>query len=263
MVTTKPKSITIPFESVVLIDTPNPSEAASAMSSNVKRKLEELGLVVEHATLASAATADASGKLFVSKKAVVSLVEAENPLVSDMSQTDFCSLKNILLHCSGGLWISRGGRQVDPLGDPAFCATTGLLRVFRGEKPDIRLHELNFSSQMEVSSEAAADLVARVLKSICNDDLLCLESEFAEIDGRLHIPRLFDEPHKNHSLQTLGSQPLPEMQPLHQPNRPLQLNIGVPGMLDTLRFIDDPRPLESLAEHEVEIEVLANSMNFL
>ena len=263
MVTTKTREITIPFKKVVLIEAPQPSENARDMSSSVELKLAELGLSVEHATLHSAAVPDASGHSFVSKKAVVSLVEVENSLTSDMSQADFYDLKNILLHCSGGLWISRGGRQVDPLGDPAFCATTGLLRVFRGEQPDIRLHELNFSSQMKISNEAAADLVARVLKSICNDDLLCLESEFAELNGRLYIPRLFDEPHKNHCLQTLGHQPLPELQPLFQPDRPLQLDIGVPGMLDTLRFIDDPQPLEFLAENDVEIEVLANSMNFL
>ena len=263
MVSTKSKTITIPFKEVIMIDGPNPSETAKAMSSNIERKLEEFGLTVEHTTLEKAATPNAKGELPVSKKAVVSLMEVENPLVSDISEADYYSLKKVLLACVGGLWISRGGRQVDPLGDPSFCAATGLLRVFRGEKPDIRMHELDFSSKMDISSGAAADLVARVFKSICNDDLYQLESEFSELDGRLYIPRLFDEPHKNHSLQTLDSQVLPELQPYVQPSRPLQLDIGVPGMLDTLRFVDDPRPLEQLADNEVEIEVVANALNFL
>ena len=262
MVTAKPRPITIPFKQVVLIDSSSPSEAAKTMSSKVERQLEELGVAVERATLESAASPNANGELLVHKKPIVSLVEVENSLVSDLSQSDFYSLKKVLLHCSGGLWISRGGQQVDPLGDPAFSATTGLLRVFRGEKPDQRVCELNLSSQMVVSDDKAADLVARVLKSICNDDLYNLESEFAELNGRLLVPRLFDEPHKNHSLQTIGHQPLPELQPFHQPERPLQLDIGVPGMLDTLRFIDDPQATESLGENDVEIEVLANSMNF-
>lgn len=263
MVSTKPSPITIPFKDVVMIDAPNPSEAVKAMSSNIQRKLEELGLTVEHATLEEAATPDAKGKPLVSKKAVVSLLEAESPLVSNMSEANFHPLKKALLNCLGGLWISRAGRQVDPSGDPAFCATTGLLRVFRIEKPDIRLHELNFSSQMDISSEAASDLVGRVFKSICNHNFLNLESEFSELDGRLQIPRLFDEPHKNHSLQTLGHQVLPELQSYLQPDRPLKLDIGVPGMLDTLRFIDDPRPLKPLAADEVEIEIVANALNFL
>ena len=244
----------IPFDKVVLINPSNPSEAVSAMASNVEQKFGELGITVEHATLGKAAT---------SKKFVISLLEAENPLISDISETDFKNLKKALLQSAGGVWISRGGRQVDPQGNPSFCAITGLLRVLRCEKPDTRYHELNFSSKTDISSGAAADIVARILKSLCNDELLNLESEWSELNGHIYIPRLFDEPHKNHSLQTIGSQPLPELELFCQANRPLQLDIGVPGMLDTLRFIDDPRPLDSLAEDEVEIEVSANAINFL
>ena len=263
MVTTKPKSIVIPFENMILLDPPNPSEAVSAMSARIGQRLEELGVAVEHLTLEQAATPNAKGKYSVSKKFIISLLEVETPVISDLSKTDFESLQKVLLQSSGGLWISRGGRQVDPLGDPAFCATAGFLRVFRIEQPDIRLHELNFSSQNDLSNGEAADTTVRVLRSLCNDELLSLESEFSERDGRIYVPRLFDEPHKNHSLQTIGSQPLPELQPFSQPNRPLKLDIGVPGMLDTLRFIDDPQASEALTDNDVEIEVLANSMNFL
>ena len=263
MITSKPKTIIIPFEKVVLISPNNPSETAVAMSANVGKKLEEMGLVVEHATLESAANHDSHGKPFVHKKPMVSLLEVEAPLVANLSKTEFDALQKVLLSCSGGLWVSRGGRQVDPSGDPAFCAITGLLRTFRGEKPDQRVLELDFSSKMDISSDKAANIVGKVLRSVCNDDLLQLESEFSELDGRLYVPRLFDEPHKNHSLQTIGHQRLPELQPFVQPNRPLKLDIGVPGMLDTLRFIDDPLPLGELGENEVEMEVVANSMNFL
>ena len=263
MVTTKPKSLILPFKEVVVIDAPNPSDASIALSANISKALIGLGLKVEHASLESAAAEDDNGKIIVADKAIVSLIEAEKPLLYDPSETEFNCVKTIILRSLGGLWISRGGQAVDPSGNPAFCATTGLLRVCRCEMPDIRMHELNFSSQMDLSSQAAADLVGRFFPAMYDDDMPHLETETTELNGRLYIPRLFDEKHKNHSLQTLGKQPQAELQPFSQPDRPLRLDIGVPGMLDTLQFVDDPAPLEPMGQNEVEVEVVANAMNFV
>ncbi|MCJ1403373.1 hypothetical protein MMC11_006596 [Xylographa trunciseda] len=263
MVTTKPKVTKFPFTTVVVIDALKTSVETEAMAVNVLKALSDLGLELEQTTLEGAATPGADGKPFVAGKAVVSLIEAEDPLLVDIAKEDFNSMQTVLLQSLGGLWISRGGRQLDPSGDPSFCATTGMLRVVRCEMPHIRMHELNFSTQMRVSSPGAADLVRRVFYSIYDDDEANLETEISELNGHLYIPRLFDEKHKNHSLQTLGEQSMPELQPFSQPGRPLRLDIGNPGMLDTLHFIDDPRPLEPLGDNEVEIEVLANAMNFV
>ena len=264
MVSRKRKDIKIPFKKIVIVDPVEKSEAATSLSANVAKAISDMGIEVAQADLPSAVAVDsATGKPLVADTHVISLVEAEKPFLADISESEFNHMKDLLLKSAGGLWVSRGGRQVDPAGDPAFCAISGLLRVTRGEKPDIRMMELDFSTQMSIANEAAAQLVGRVIKSLCNDDLLQLESEFSELDGRLLVPRLIDEKHKNHSLQTLGMRPTPERQPFFQPGRPLKLDIGTPGMLDTLHFVDDDDALEPLAENDVEIEVLANSMNFL
>ena len=263
MVATKARSMTFSFKKVVVIDAENPSEAAHTLSSKISKAISDLGLPVEHTTLAGAAAVDASGKAFVAGKGIICLAEAERPFVFDPSEAEFNAFKEIIVQSLGGLWVSRGGQMMDPSGDPSFCATTGLLRVCRCEMPDIRIHELNFSSKMDLASESAADLIARFFPSMYDDDLPNLETEASELNGRLYIPRLYDEKHKNHSLQTLDVQPQPEMQPFFQPGRPLRLDIGVPGMLDTLQFVDDPRPLEPMGEKEVEVEVLASAMNFV
>ena len=264
MVSTKRKDIEIPFKKMVIVDAVDKSEAANTLASSVAKLIGDLGIEVTRADLESAVAVDSTtGKSLVSGTHVLSLVEAEKPLLANISESDFAHLKHLLLQSEGGLWVSRAGRQVDPAGDPAFDAISGLLRVTRQEKPDLRMLEMNFSTRMNLATDAAADLVYRVIRSLCNDDLLQLESEFCERDGRLFVPRIFDEMHKNHSLQTLGLRPTPERQPLFQPNRPLKLDIGTPGMLDSLHFVDDPAALEPLAENDVEIEVLANSLNFL
>ena len=263
MVTTKPRIMKFPFTKVVVIDARKKTAESSTLAENVLATIANLGLDVEHTTLEGAAALDSDGKPFVSGKGVISLLEAEDPLLINIEKNDFNAMQIVLLQSLGGLWISRGGRQIDPSGDPSFCATTGMLRVVRCEMPHLRMHEMNFSTQMKISSPAATELIGKVFYAIYDEDEANLETEISELNGRLMIPRLFDEKHKNHSLQTLGEQPKPELQPFSQPSRPLRLDIGNPGMLDTLHFVDDPRALAPLGDNEVEIEVLANAMNFV
>ena len=262
IITTKPKKSELPFSKVAVIKPVKPSEASEALSANISQQLSDMGLDVEHLTLEDAAASDANGKPYIAGKAIMSLLECENPLVYDLAETDFNMLKKILIGSLGGLWIGRAGGVLNP-SDPAFCATTGLLRVLRGEHPDNRIHEFNFSSQIEISRPEAAGLVGRAFKTIFSEDPSFAETEIAEFNGRLYIPRLFDEKNKNHSLQMHGRQPEPRLEPFCQPGRPLMLNIGAPGQLDTLHFIDDPKHLEPLTGSYVELEVQATAMNFV
>ena len=264
MVTTKPSaSRKLPFTHVVVLDALNPSTESRELSEHVVSKLKGLGLEVAKATLKEAVTPDSSGKVLVSGKAVVSLLEAERPLIADISKGDFECVKQVLLGCKGGLWVSRAGIQVDPSGDPMFCATNGLLRTTRTEKPDSPVFQLDLSTKAQISDSRVAALIVRNFKSESEAESPNIESEVCERHGRLYIPRLYDEKPMNHALHGRGRQPPPEPQPFVQSGRPLRLAIGTPGMLDTLHFIDDEEPLASLGENDVEIEVKANGVNFM
>ena len=94
------------------------------------------------------------------------------------------------------------------------------------------------------------------------ENLFDLETEIVEEDDRFKIPRLMDERFKNWEIHTSGTVPHPEPQPLLQPGRPLALTVGIPGILDSLHFIDDLSLSSPLADNEVEIEVQANSLNY-
>ena len=264
MVTTKPSaSRKLPFTHVVVLDVQDPSPESCELSKNVVGKLKDLGLQVEKTTFKEAATPDANGKVLVSGKAVVSLLEAERPLVADISKEDFQCVKKVLLDCKGGLWVSRAGIQVDPSSDPMFCATSGLLRTTRTEKPDTPMFQLDLSTKAQISSSSVADLIVLNFKSECEAESPNIESEVSERHGRLYIPRLFDEKPMNHALHMRGRQSPPVPQPFVQPGRPLRLAIGTPGMLDTIHFVDDEGPLAPLGENDVEIEVKANGVNFM
>ncbi|TGJ82080.1 hypothetical protein E0Z10_g6692 [Xylaria hypoxylon] len=263
IVTTKPMKVEFSFTNVVLIQAWDASEYVQTLSVNVLEKLAKLGLNVELATLEQATALDPDGKMLVSGKLVLSLLEVETPFVHALSETNFALLKRVLIGSRGGLWLSRSNRQLDPSGDPTFCCTVGLLRCLRNEKPDIRMHELAFSPDIDISSQEAADLVARTLRSIFEAESLKVEveTETAEHNGRLYIPRIMDHKTLNKSLDMIGKQPPPELQPLYQPDRPLRLDISAPGQLNTLCFVDDPPLSEPLGENDIELEVHANGLN--
>ncbi|KAI0415269.1 putative polyketide synthase [Xylaria grammica] len=261
--TTKPTKPEFSFVNIVLIQAQEASENVQRLSANTLEELTKLGLNVELATLEQATLLDTNGKMLVSGKPVLSLLEAETPFVHALSEANFVMLKRVLTGSLGGLWLSRSNRQLDPSGDPTFCCTVGLLRCLRNEKPDIRMHELALSPELDVSRLEAADLVARSVRAIFEAESLKVEAEteIAEHNGRLYIPRMFDHRDLNKSLDMIGRQPPPELQPIYQTGRPLRLDVSVPGQPNTLCFVDDPPPPVPLGEDEVELEVHANGLN--
>lgn len=52
---------------------------------------------------------------------------------------------------------------------------------------------------------------------------------------------------------------VPAPQPFHSPGRPLVLNVGQPGLLDTIHFIDDERIAVPLADDQVDWNQLGSS----
>lgn len=264
MVTTKPSSPTaFPFAKIVLLEAENPTPEACQFSEALTECLSKSDVVVEKKSLALATAAESDGTIHVSNRGVVSLLELEQPVVHDLNENDFERLHKVLLKSQGGLWISRAGLSVDPTCDPRFAATTGLLRTIRTEKPEIRMHQLDLSTKASLSQPHIAELVVDSFRTEFRTEFLDAETEVAEFNGQLYIPRLFDDKAKNHSLHMEGRKAAPELQPFVQPGRPLRLDVGVPGMLDSLHFVDDPRPFAPLGDHEVEFEVQASAVNFM
>lgn len=264
VVTSKQAISKMNHSSVVIVQDQNASLFVKTLSFNVSEKLTSLGLAVEVVSLEQAVAEDSYGRMLITGKAIISLLEADVPLVATLSEQEFGLLKNLLLGGMGGMWITRSNRQLDPSGDPAFSSTVGLIRTLRNENPEGRLHELAFSSKMDISSAEAASLIVRATKSVFEADSLQVEAEteYGELDGCLHIPRIYDEPYKNRALDMMGKESPTELESFHQDDNPLRLDIGTPGKFDTLRFVHDPLALEQLGNDEVEIEVHANGLSF-
>jgi NADPH:quinone reductase-like Zn-dependent oxidoreductase len=63
-------------------------------------------------------------------------------------------------------------------------------------------------------------------------------------------------------MLTMGDEQMPELQPFHQPGRPSRMEVGSPGLLETLQFVDDPDADASLPDDFVEVEPKAFGLNF-
>jgi SAM-dependent methyltransferase len=262
MVSTKPKPPEAPFQEIVIVTSMNASSDIDALAKALLQLYVEMGSTVEIKDIVAATSLDNDGIHKCKGKFILSLVEIEAPLLSDLPEREFYHLQHLVTQSRGILWITCGAPGPGPA-NPHLRTVSGFLRVLRSENTQLRLHELHLSRPVDSSLEYLIDNITHVFKSIPSENNTAdLDTEIVEEDDRFKIPRLMDEKHKNWDIHTSSSIQPPELQPLLQPGRPLALTIGVPGILDSLHFIDDTSLSSSLAIHEVEVEVKANSLNY-
>ncbi|KAI9042421.1 putative LovB-like polyketide synthase [Aspergillus affinis] len=166
---------------------------------------------------------------------------------------EFYAAQALLTKGTGNIvWVTRGGLM--DVTSPEQALILGLARTARSENPDLRL--VVFDIAPDSGPTQAARLASEML------DVSIDENEIAERDGILYIPRVVAHDQLNARIPNgVGSEAT--IQPLYQPNRPLALRIGRPGLLETLAFADDTEILnEPLGPNDLEIEVKASAINF-
>ncbi|PNP48840.1 hypothetical protein THARTR1_10285 [Trichoderma harzianum] len=141
-------------------------------------------------------------------------------------------------------------------------AVDGFCRSLRLERQDIRLVTLHLGSG---SVTEKADLVANLLQSPAFDLQLAstdVDCEFIEQDDQLYVPRIFVEKGMDKALHdTLGdSQPEEALFSGH--DRVLTAEMGIPGLLETLRWKDDPEAQGTLDPNHIKFRLHAASINF-
>jgi hypothetical protein len=264
MVATKPKPPSTLFQDTVIVTAMNASNNVSALANSLLKQFAELGSTVKINDIADASSLGGDGGPKCTGKFVVSLLEVEVPLLSDITERDFYNLQQLITQSVGTLWVTCGAPGCGP-GNPYLHAVSGFFRVIKSENTQLMLHELHLSRPEESNLESLSDNIIHIFKSIPSEHRIGLETEIVEEDGRFKIPRLMDEKFKNWDLHIsgTGTVPQPELQPLLQPERPLALTVGIPGILDSLHFIDDLSLSKPIADNEVEIEVQANASNHM
>ena len=198
---------------------------------------------------------DASGKIciFVS--------EIDEPLLDNMSSSSFDAVKSLLNNADGVLWLSRGATVLAER--PQTAVHTGLLRTLRLENAGKKYFSLDLDPKGTAWSEASIGSIVKIFARVFNEvDFDTFDFEYTERDSQIYVPRIFENPNQNEAVAQQATKPEAKLEPFHQPERELRLDVGTPGLLDSLAFKDDPSAGEPLPDDFVEIEPKAFGLNF-
>ena len=176
----------------------------------------------------------------ISERVCIFLMELDCPLLSQLNEESFASLQSIITSVKGTLWVTNGG------GATLVKAVT---------------LALDFE---ESNSEAAALTIVKVLQTTLAQEVNEFETEYVEKAGILHTNRVIEADHMNEVIHKAIQPQESMMQPFGaSDNPPLALNFETPGLLDSLRFIEDIGAAKPLLPNQVEIEVGATGVNFM
>ena len=177
------------------------------------------------------------------------LPELETPFLNDIQHDDFADLKYLTMAATGILWVTcDGGGNTQR---PEMGLVTGFGRSICSENSNKKF------VTVALENASSADRVAEILLQIYRSTLTELqegqETEYMEREGAICINRIVEANALNDRIFSALVPQEPEMRKFgQQPERALALTISSPGLLNTLRFVDDI--IDSpLAPEEIEI----------
>lgn len=192
------------------------------------------------------------------------LDDLEHPFLFEPSPERFNTLKTLFMTSKSLMWISAKANYL-AAASSFKGLVTGLARVVRRENEGMNF--ITFDIQDTLSSESSE--VARILGKVVEasfwpsvDAQKSNEYEYAYSDGKLFVPRLLTDEKFDNWVDRTVKELEPEMTLYQQPDRPMKLQVETPGLLSSLRFVDDPLAQTSLLPDEIEIEARAYGINF-
>ncbi|KAH8811665.1 putative polyketide synthase [Xylogone sp. PMI_703] len=239
-----------PEVSVIYGPTPAPEELVFSVQSSIAN------LTGRQPTVEELEEIDGTGKV------CVILCELAKPILHQLDSGQFLALRNLLISAKGVLWVSRGGAVDCEL--PEASLITGLLRTVRSENPGKRYVTLDLDPKLDVYNTSMSASIVKLLRELFDYSLenTNMDWEYAQRNGGLMICRVVEDTKTNESIYARSHTLTPELQPFHQEGRPLRMEVGVPGLLDSLRFVDDVSMSEPLPDDFVELEPKAFGLNF-
>lgn len=210
----------------------------------------ELGHCIQHTEVIHLTRVASHDWAVSPKDHVISLLEVGSSFLASVSETDFAGLKALFAQVEDLLWVAAPQHDADP----HYALAVGFLRTLRSEESGKHLVTLVYEPPLKGVGDAR--FVSEVHRLCFEDSPLCSEDEFMVCEGQLTIGRL-------ERAVDVQSQYLARTQPQQRegfwpsgPSPGLALDVGTPGMLDTVRFVEDTRPA-ALHAGEVEIEAAA------
>ncbi|KAI1762800.1 hypothetical protein GGR53DRAFT_399114 [Hypoxylon sp. FL1150] len=249
-------SSSVPYETkselpskVVIVTSPAGNNKTKSMVEQLLCRLAATGSAVEQKSLIDL------GKSDLSTSRCIAVFEIEKSLLSSIEAEEYDSLKNMVLHSEGTLWLTQGGTSLDTQ-VPEHNMVAGFARTIRGEAPEVKFTTLDLDPEVSCEQAEVTETILKVLR--LQGEAHNADHEFAERKGALHVLRISPDESLSRLLTPNESQEDQlTLQPLKQPGRPLKLDLKATGELDSFYFSDDADCSKPLGDLEVEIEVKA------
>lgn len=224
------------------------------IANNIKEALVSSGDTEEPRVLSMEA---ALTSIDTHQRFIICLEELDATFLANLDSDGFGRVRRLLTKASRLLWVTNGGGNGS---DPRKHIIDGLARTLCTENNE----QLVITLALQESSQDPCKSVTQILKvfkkvATCSAD--DFEPEYSELDGALCISRVTTSPTLNHQIQDVVGESQTLVREFGK-CPPLTLAVGVPGLLDTLAFIEDSSVNKPLALHEVEIKVVSTGMNF-
>jgi NADPH:quinone reductase-like Zn-dependent oxidoreductase len=210
---------------------------------------DRLGVALSEAP-AWEASVQIFGEIDYSLKHLVLLQTGDSSL-RHLTEDVFENLKKALLNAKAVLWVYRTD-------NPDAQMTVGLTRTLRSETL-AKIATLGLAPEdidnPEKPIQAAIDALWPTDGAEPSKDF-----EFKAKGSELFVQRVVEDDAANHFVHNETHDMTISTQPFSQPGRRFKIQIGSPGSLDSLYFVDDNPP--PLGADQIELEVRANGLNF-
>jgi acyl transferase domain-containing protein/NADPH:quinone reductase-like Zn-dependent oxidoreductase/SAM-dependent methyltransferase len=190
------------------------------------------------------------------------LLELDEPILHKMDEQTFEELRTRLLNSRGGLiWATGGGGENWEF--PEYQVADGLLRGLRTENAMLKAVTMAMDCARPIKD--MAEVIRKVLNSVTTLEVSELEIEHRDQASQLLINRTVEANLINTHIHAAIQPQQSVLQPFGAPHiPPLALQFKTPGLLDSLRFVEDEvATTQPLQPDQVEIEVKAVGVNFM
>ena len=194
-------------------------------------------------------------------KICICLAELEGGLLNNLTELEWTTLREMATSASQVLWVTRGSAMDVTL--PETGLIVGLARSSESDNEALRLVTLDLDPGRETSMETATvirNLFITLFENATGE--VSKDVEFVQKKGILYVSRIVEDEVLQRYLTASTTVPEPEIEPFFQAHRPLRLEVAIPGLLDSLRFIEDVSASLPVATDQLGMEPKAFGVNF-
>ncbi|KAL8882951.1 MAG: hypothetical protein Q9198_000127 [Flavoplaca austrocitrina] len=193
-------------------------------------------------------------------KVCICLAEMDEPILKDLTASQWTALNQMLCSPSSVLWVTSGvAMEANVL--PHAALITGLARAARSDNNALHLVTCDLDSK-QTSPEETATHISAILESSFGLEQECGDMEFAERSGHIYVPRVVEDESLQHHVSSRDREPQAVLEPFFQPGRSLRLEVATPGLLDSLHYVEDASAMIPLAANELRMRPRAYGVNF-